>query len=280
MARRSRLVATVTAGLMLTGAEAFDTTHLYPESIHSWLARERAVATRHLGELSLGGSQAITPSGPEVTMPPSEVEGTAVSTLPADAGNVFSWRTDDSAHGRPLHATMFYVGKGPDGEESGSWDDNWYKTFGRDDTPDARCPGTYIAPPCDRQPNGQSFYVALPLSGGRYRSEIRKAIPFSDGTIHPLWVMVRSKSGKIAFAQVEDSGPHAINEVKYVLHGGQQKDSDGIDLSPAVAMYLGYKDLRQLTVPVDWRFVDLRTEQIKPGPWLENPDPVPGANAS
>ena len=74
-------------------------------------------------------------------------------------------------------------------------------------------------------------------------------------------------SGHVCYAQWEDVGPLRYDHAEYVF-GDERPDTytrAGLDVSPAVAKYLGIdEDKKALT---RWRFVD--DEDVPPGVWLK-----------
>ncbi len=81
------------------------------------------------------------------------------------------------------------------------------------------------------------------------------------------WVEVKSTGGHVCYAQWEDVGPYGNDHAEYVF-GPERPDGNqaGLDVSPAVAQYLGLGDEPQ-PAHTKWRFVD--AEDVPPGAWLK-----------
>jgi hypothetical protein len=175
-------------------------------------------------------------------------------------------------------STIFWVGEGRTEDngyiqnESSAWDDQWMAHYGGIDDPDNRN-GYY---PAEFIPKENPFYFALPYND--FRVGIRKfksrLIPWagekewdsSESMCKNRWVQI-SKGGKTAYAQWEDVGPFLSDDFDYVFGESAPrnmfKSGAGIDVSPAVATYLGLQDVDV----VNWRFVD--AAEVPNGPWLE-----------
>jgi hypothetical protein len=126
-------------------------------------------------------------------------------------------------------------------------------------------------------PRQNPFYVALPyndVTRGTTKPEARLVIPWfreafrREGlsVCRDRWVAVRSRAGRVAYAQWSDCGPFRTDHWQYVfgmekprpnLNGGA-----GLDVSPAMRDYLGL----QSTDVTDWKFIDAR--DVPSGPWL------------
>ena len=84
------------------------------------------------------------------------------------------------------------------------------------------------------------------------------------------WVEIKTEdgSGRVCYAQWEDVGPNGNNHAEYVF-GPERPDSGnraGLDVSPAVAQYLGLGDEKE-PIHTRWRFVD--DEDVPPGAWMK-----------
>ncbi len=119
------------------------------------------------------------------------------------------------------------------------------------------------------------FYVALPFNDLAYPDKSSRWLPsgWYKGTRHgdkPLsackdrWVEIKSRSGRVCFAQWEDVGPVVTDDAEYVFGGAPPSamQGRGLDVSPAVAKYLGFESAAYTS----WRFVD--DGDVAPGMWL------------
>lgn len=175
-------------------------------------------------------------------------------------------------------STIFWVGEGQTEDngfiqnESSAWDDQWMKHFGGVDDPKNR-QGYYTA---EFSPKENPFYVALPYNDFEdgFKKIKSKLIPWAGdeerskgkSLCKNRWLKIM-KSGKMAYAQWEDVGPFLSDDFDYVFGEASPRNTfksrAGIDVSPAVATYLGLSDVDV----VDWRFVD--AAEVPNGPWLE-----------
>jgi hypothetical protein len=178
-----------------------------------------------------------------------------------------------------ITATVFWIGEPSDMSNGfipnnvSAWDSQWQRHFGGVDTPGKRQHGG--AWPAGFVPHENPFYIALPYNDlgetGVKTTAIR--IPWFDPTHPPSqalsilknhWVAVSYK-GKTVYAQWEDVGPGESDDFAYVFGSARPKNTfgqhAGIDLSPAVADYLGIDGVGT----VDWSFA------VSPpaGPWLQ-----------
>ena len=200
------------------------------------------------------------PTTPKVATPPTPV------SLPAPSSPY------------PVHsniiATVFWVGEGADESNdfihnrASAWMADWVSAYGGIDAPDNRCGYR----PCAFIPKENPFYFALPFGdyseyGLKPESELR-AIPwYADATSRniPLlknrWIEVTHGS-KLAYAQWEDVGPFREDDVNYVFGSARPVEPRaGLDLSPALADYLGIKGRGT----VNWRFID--AANVPNGEW-------------
>ena len=197
---------------------------------------------------------------------------------PEDAAKNTSNKAKNSAQMQKFKKTMttiFWVGEGASGDNgfihnyASYWDVNWMKHFGGVDNPLKR--KGYM--PAAFTPKQNPFYVALPFAEvdtqGRVK-EITKKIP-GYGTNQPLtknrWVEIRY-SGKSCFGQWQDVGPFGEDDFDWVFGSATKPKNTqglkaGLDVSPAVAEFLGLKDSDK----TEWRFVD--EQSVPNGPWHE-----------
>jgi len=189
----------------------------------------------------------------------------------AEATRLFrGWRSN-------VVGTVFWVGElptqnNPVPNTASAWDMNWQANFGGYDHPERR-KGYF---PADFTPRQNPFYIALPYNdigkNGRHREEASEVIPWfwrdyrGDGisVCKGRWIAIH-REGKVCYAQWEDVGPFEVDHWQYVFGDesprGNRNNAAGIDLSPAVRDYLGFRSGER----VQWRFVEAR--DVPPGPW-------------
>ena len=184
---------------------------------------------------------------------------------------------DNSQLHKNIISTYFYVGEGGDSSNDyisnvpSAWDENWTGHFGGIDTPNERN-SSYPYYPKAFVPKENPFYVAIPYNdfddNGDKKTNLDKIVPWYIPTYQSLiknrWVKI-IHNDKIAYAQIEDSGPNEYNDYKYVFGSDKPKNTfgahAGIDVSPAVKIYLGLDDVDK----VDWEFVE--SDKVPDGPW-------------
>ena len=185
----------------------------------------------------------------------------------------YPWKTN-------IVTTVFWVGETPTSNNptpnrSSSWDANWQRNFGGFDTPDPARRRNYA--PANFIPQLNPFYVALPyndVTQGHFKSEARSVIPWfrleyeRDGksVCQNRWLAIRTRAGRICYAQWSDCGPFRTDHWQYVFGNERPKPNlnrgAGLDVSPAVRDYLGLNASVDVT---DWKFIDFR--DVPPGPW-------------
>ena len=116
------------------------------------------------------------------------------------------------------------------------------------------------------------FYVALPFNDLTHPELADRWLP--RGWLKPVrdkngvsacegrWIEIKNKAGRICYAQWEDVGPINTDDAAYVFGPNRPAASGGLDVSPAVAKYLGIDS----TAITSWRFVD--DDDVQPGMWL------------
>jgi hypothetical protein len=121
------------------------------------------------------------------------------------------------------------------------------------------------------------FYVALPFNDLANPDLAKQWIPATwnkpprDGkpvsACQGRWVEIKASNGRDCFAQWEDVGPGGTADAPYVFGTAPPAAPGhrGLDISPAVAKYLGIKAGGSATT--DWRFVD--DADVQPGMWLK-----------
>lgn len=187
--------------------------------------------------------------------------------------NVYPWKTG-------IYTTMFYIGEGATSisstdNKSSSFDENWIQSNHGIDNPNDRngfASGSHAS-------TVNPFYVALPFNDLVYPDKARRWLPpgwrrpAKDGkpvsACKDRWVEIKMEdgSGRVCYAQWEDVGPLRYDHAEYVF-GSEKPDTytrAGLDVSPAVAQYLGLSGQKRATTR--WRFVD--DEDVPPGQWLK-----------
>ncbi len=170
--------------------------------------------------------------------------------------------------------TVFWIGEGAIGDGSttqvsSAWDQNWRDNNGGVDTPGSR--DGYG--PAGHAFQVNPFYVALPFNDLAWPDLAKEWVPTNwkrpsknsrrVSGCRGRWVQIKNAAGKSCFAQWDDVGPGRTDAVEYVFGDDDAGSRPGLDISPAVAQYLGI-DGRAIT---SWRFVD--EEDVKPGEWLK-----------
>jgi hypothetical protein len=252
------------------------------------LAASAALATA----VACGTSQkAAAPSAPAHSAPVSHAEiqpqapKRAEATKPAPQATA---KAITAVLHKNVSTTMFYIGEDAspanDGipNQASTYDDNWERNFGGQDTPNAR--NGYW--PAAFKPKENPFYAAVPYSDLYGEHNTRRVsgincLILSGNQDHPsagswcknIWIKITNESNmKIAFAQIEDAGPqgNAIpkeDDENAVFNGAQPLNSEdnhvGLDTSPAIQTYLG------LTGGDVTDYQIVKRSDVTPGPWLE-----------
>lgn len=153
----------------------------------------------------------------------------------------------------------------------------WAANYGGFDDPKPEGRRGYL--PARFVPRLNPFYIALPyndVTRGTTKPESRRVIPWfreafvreGQSVCRDRWVAVRSKSGRVAYAQWSDCGPFRTDHWQYVFGSERPRPNlnkgAGLDVSPAVRDYLG---LNGMDV-TDWKFVEF--EDVPPGPWAQH----------
>ena len=189
-------------------------------------------------------------------------------------------KPDDIVFQYPLRqnilATIFWVGESASQDNDyisnrqSAWDGAWQEHFGGIDNPEKR--NGYW--PSDFKPKENPFYFALPYNdfnaNGERKISAEEIIYWANekewGENEPMlknrWLKI-IKDDKIAYAQWEDVGPFSENDALYVFGDSWPKNKAGLDVSPAVADYLGLDGQDY----IDWQLVDFK--DVPNGPWLE-----------
>ncbi len=202
---------------------------------------------------------------------PTSPSGTLVSspadfkTAPQACPPVYQWKT-------AILAEMFYIGEAK--HEANGWSKGWNNTSSPKDDPNDR--NGYASG--DHASTINPFYVALPFNDLAYPDKAKQYLPpawlqsAKDGksVCQHRWVEIKMEdgSGHICYAQWEDVGPLRNDHVEY-LFGPERPNTGnraGIEVSPAVAAYLGFANIKS-PINVRWRFAD--DTDIPPGQWLK-----------
>jgi hypothetical protein len=191
---------------------------------------------------------------------------------PTSRTHAYPWKKD-------IITTEFWIGEGATTISStdnigSAWDENWRSSNHGNDSPDDR--QGYL--PASHAPTLNPFYVALPFNDMAYPDQARRWLPdnwkprYQDGkqvsTCKDRWVEIKNQQGDTCYAQWEDVGPLTSDHPEYVF-GNERPDTltrAGLDVSPAVAKYLGIEPEGRNRLS-SWRFVD--AEDVPPGYWLK-----------
>jgi hypothetical protein len=192
---------------------------------------------------------------------------------PHKAKNFYPWKTR-------IITTEFWIGEGDTPissttNEQSSWDEDWRENNHGTDSPYNRngyASGSHAS-------TLNPFYVALPFNDLAFPDKSRRYLPSGwyrrpkDGkqvsACKDRWVEIKNGNGDVCYAQWEDVGPLRYDHAEYVFGDespiGLGNDHAGLDVSPAVAEYLGIEHKDHATT--SWRFVD--DEYVPPGAWLK-----------
>ncbi|WP_157895048.1 hypothetical protein [Verrucomicrobium sp. GAS474] len=170
--------------------------------------------------------------------------------------------------------TNFWIGQGSSSysdttNSASAWDEKWTKNYGGVDDPtrhEGFVPKKFAA-------TQNPFYVALPFNDVVYPELAKKYCPWykTPGADNRYisqckgkWIQIMNRNGKSAYAQWQDVGPIRTDMASYVFGDARPKEFNGagLDVSPAVAAYLGLTGLDK----THWRFVD--DSEVPSGPWL------------
>lgn len=185
--------------------------------------------------------------------------------------NFYPWKTG-------IITTTFWIGEGSTPISSttnvqSSWDEEWLSRNHGSDSPNNRngyASGSHAS-------TLNPFYVALPFNDLAFPDKAHRWLPAGwyrrpkDGkqvsACKDRWVEIKNQRGDTCYAQWEDVGPLRYDHAEYVFGSerpiGLGDDHAGLDVSPAVAQYLGIDGKNRMT---SWRFVD--DEDVVPGKWL------------
>lgn len=173
----------------------------------------------------------------------------------------------------PLHqniiATVFWVGEDATSDNSfidnrsSAWASDWVTAFGGVDDPNQRN-GYYPS----FTPKENPFYFALPygdFTASGIKSNITQAYWYNERKNSPSilknrWIKV-TYGGRTVYGQWQDVGPYEDNDISYVFGSSKPKQRVGLDVSPAMQDFLGFKGMAN----VSWQFVD--DSEVPPGPW-------------
>jgi hypothetical protein len=192
--------------------------------------------------------------------------------LPHRATRTYPWKTN-------IITTVFWIGEGGSTLSSttniqSAWDMNWIHHNGGTDDPDEMSKMSGYSS-LTHASTLNPFYIALPFNDLAYPEKAERWLPpgWYKPTHHgekPVsacqgrWIEIKTRSGRVCYAQWEDVGPLVSDHAEYVF-GPERPDTltrAGLDVSPAVAKYLGFDS----TALTSWRFVD--DTDVQPGMWL------------
>ena len=160
--------------------------------------------------------------------------------------------------------TVFWIGED---HMNSSWDSHWVHDNGGGDHPDDMSGYASSQHATTLNP----FYVALPFNdlphpelAEKWLPESWKAAPAGShvSACKDRWIEIKNRAGRYCYAQWEDVSPGSTGDAAYVFGSSRPSTERGLNVSPAVAKYLGF-DSSAMT---SWRFVD--DENVLPGMWL------------
>lgn len=170
--------------------------------------------------------------------------------------------------------TVFWIGEGATPMSSmtnlqSAWDGNWVHNNGGAD--DQYALSGYAS--SEHASTLNPFYVALPFNDLAYPDKTNRWLPQNwsrpsrrgekmVSACQHRWIEIKNLAGRVCFAQWEDVGPVVTDDAEYVFGTSRPSASRGLDVSPAVAKFLGLGS----TAYTSWRFVD--DEDVQPGMWL------------
>jgi hypothetical protein len=202
-----------------------------------------------------------TPTSPSSQPAPLPASFTTAPQAPRTA---FQWKT-------AILAERFYIGEAK--HEANEWNKGWNTSSLKDD-PDNR--NGFASG--DHASTINPFYVALPFNDLAYPDKAKQYLPLAwqqsakngKSVCQHRWVEIKMEDGfgHICYAQWEDVGPLRNDHVEY-LFGPERPDTGnraGIEVSPAVAAYLGFSNIKG-PINVRWRFID--DNDVPPGQWLK-----------
>lgn len=208
--------------------------------------------------------------GIPLNSPPATGAAASAAVHPANAPFVFNnWPPDQRSEIYPwknsIVTTVFWIGKG---SSASGWDPNWERNNGGGDNEFSL--SGYA--PKQHASTLNPFYVALPFNDLTHPELAARWLPRGwykppcDGKAVSArknrWIELKSQSGRCCFAQWEDVGPAKTDDAAYVFGSDRPIGKRGLDVSPAVAKYLGFTSGSSLS----WRFVD--NDGVPPGLWL------------
>jgi hypothetical protein len=184
----------------------------------------------------------------------------------------YPWKTG-------IITTMFWIGEGSTPvsrttNEASSWDEDWMPKNHGSDSPNNRngyASGSHAS-------TLNPFYVELPFNDLAFPDKAHRWLPAGwyrrpEGgkqvsACKDRWVEIKNQRGDACYAQWEDVGPLRYDHAEYVFGSerpiGLGDNHAGLDVSPAVAKYLGINGDNRIT---SWRFVD--DDDVQPGAWLK-----------
>ena len=186
---------------------------------------------------------------------------------------------------RQIITTVFWIGERPTQHnpvpnDKSSWDVEWVHNYGGYDNPNPKARDQdQFTPIAVSTPKQNPFYVALPYNDVGHRGtkpEAGLVIPWfrtafeenGKSVCKGRWLAIR-RGNTVCYAQWEDVGPFSTDHWQYVFGNERpapnRNNAAGLDVSPAVRDYLGFKSGSDTT---DWRFVEFY--EVPEGPWRQH----------
>jgi hypothetical protein len=200
------------------------------------------------------------PSAPATPSPPPPIQARPFNfndLHPHPATRSYPWKSN-------IVTTVFWIGEG---STASGWNPHWVHDNGGADEQyemSGYASGKHAS-------TLNPFYVALPfndlthpeLADGWVPKSWFKPLRYNGlSACKDRWIEIKNRAGRVCFAQWEDVGPIASDDAAYVFGSNPPSAGRGLNISPAVAKYLGI-DATGLT---SWRFVD--DDDVMPGMWL------------
>ena len=192
----------------------------------------------------------------------ASLAGAEGGVLP-DGTSTYPWKTD-------ISTTIFWMGASGQGlsltpNSPSNYSSPWHGVHGAG--------GLSKETPSELNP----FYVALPFNDLAFQ-EAGRWVPASwrpasastaltTSACKDRWVEIKGRNGRICYAQWEDVGPLRNDDAEYVFGAARPHEPSqaGLDVSPAIAKYLGLDRHDDLT---SWRFID--AGNVPSGLWTQN----------
>jgi hypothetical protein len=202
---------------------------------------------------------------PQPAPPAAKTSAPTVTSTPTPKPSV---KPSPLAHAS-IVTTVFWVGEDASADNAGihnyssAWNSDWVAAFGGVDDPTRR--NGYLPA---FTPKENPFYFALPY--GDYTEAGLKAninrISWYQPVKPPVsllknrWIKI-SWNSKTVYGQWQDVGPYESDDINYVFGSSKPINKVGLDVSPAMQDYLGFKGM----ATTSWQFID--EAQVPDGPW-------------